>query len=90
MNRPGNTSPVRGSCHDLRHACASWHVQNETPLFTLQELGGWESPEMVRRDAHLSAEYLAPYADRLRALRAVEGPADGTFTAQLVGEKRLA
>jgi integrase len=68
--------------HDLRHTWASWHVQNGTPLFALQELGGWESPEMVRRYAHLSADHLAPYADRLCALRAVEDPADGTFTAQ--------
>jgi hypothetical protein len=30
--------------HDLRHSWASWHVQNGTPLFALQELGGWESP----------------------------------------------
>lgn len=35
--------------HDLRHTWASWHVQNGTQLFELQELGGWESPEMVRR-----------------------------------------
>jgi len=51
--------------HDLRHTWASWHVQNGTPLFVLQELGGWESQEMVRRYAHLSAEHLAPYADNL-------------------------
>lgn len=76
--------------HDLRHTWASWHVQNGTPLFALQELGGWESPEMVRRYAHLSAEHLAPYADRLCALRVVDDPADGTFTAQAVNEKGLA
>lgn len=51
--------------HDLRHTWASWHVQNGTPLFALQELGGWESQEMVRRYAHLSAEHLAPYANSL-------------------------
>ena len=51
---------------------ASWHVQNGTPLFALQELGGWESAEMVRRYAHLAADHLAPYAERLGALRAVE------------------
>ncbi len=51
--------------HDLRHTWASWHVQNGTPLFALQELGGWEVAEMVRRYAHLAADHLAPYADRL-------------------------
>jgi len=48
--------------HDLRHTWASWHVQNGTPLHVLQELGGWESYEMVRRYAHLSAQHLADYA----------------------------
>ena len=54
--------------HDLRHTWASWHVQNGTPLFVLQELGGWESVEMVRRYAHLAADHLAPFAERLSAL----------------------
>jgi integrase len=58
--------------HDLRHTWASWHVQNGTPQHVLQELGGWESPEMVRRYAHLSADHLAPYADRLASLRVVD------------------
>jgi integrase len=57
--------------HDLRHTWASWHVQQGTPLFALQELGGWESAEMVRRYAHLAADHLAPYAERLCALRVV-------------------
>ena len=56
--------------HDLRHTWASWHVQNGTPVNVLQELGGWESPEMVRRYAHLAAEHLAPYANRLGTLTA--------------------
>jgi len=51
--------------HDLRHTWASWHVQNGTPLNVLQELGGWESPQMVRRYAHFSASHLAVFADRL-------------------------
>ena len=68
--------------HDLRHTWASWHVQSGTPLFALQELGGWESSEMVRRYAHLAADHLAPYAERLCALRAVEVESDGTNTAQ--------
>lgn len=48
--------------HDLRHTWASWHAQAGTPLYVLQELGGWESPEMVRRYAHLSASHLEKYA----------------------------
>ena len=53
-----------------------------TPLHALQELGGWESAEMVRRYAHLTAEHLAPYADRLCSLEAVEDEIHGTNTAQ--------
>ena len=33
---------------------------------------------MVRRYAHLSAEHLAPYADRLCAMRVVSEPVNGT------------
>lgn len=47
--------------HDLRHTWASWHVQQGTPLHALQELGGWESSEMVRRYAHFSADHLAKH-----------------------------
>ena len=68
--------------HDLRHTWASWHVQNGTPLFALQEMGGWESPEMVRRYAHLSADHLAPYAERLCTLRAVDENCHDTKMAQ--------
>jgi integrase len=68
--------------HDQRHTCASWHVQSGTPLFALQELGGWESAEMVRRYAHLAADHLAPFAERLGALRAVEDEIVGTKKSQ--------
>jgi len=49
--------------HDLRHTWASWHVQDGTPLNVLQELGGGESIEMVRRYAHLNADHLSKYVD---------------------------
>jgi integrase len=62
--------------HDLRHTWASWHVQAGTPLHVLQELGGWESVEMVRRYAHLSSEHLASYVDRLSAFRMVGSAQD--------------
>ena len=74
--------------HDLRHTWASWPVQSGTPLFALQELGGWESAEMVRRYAHLSAEHLAPYADRLCGPR-VEENCTGTFWSHPTNAKGL-
>lgn len=52
--------------HDLRHTWASWHVQDGTPLNVLQELGGWESAEMVRRYAHLGGEHLREYIETRR------------------------
>lgn len=48
--------------HDLRHTWASWLVQRRVPLFVLQELGGWQSAEMVRSYAHLSPSVNARYA----------------------------
>ena len=50
--------------HDLRHSWASWHIQEGTPLHVLQELGGWSTPEMVQKYAHLSSEHLAQWVDR--------------------------
>jgi integrase len=68
--------------HDLRHTWASWHVQQGTPRHALQELGGWESSEMVRRYAHFSAEHLAPYADRLCGVSEAVRAAHGTNLSQ--------
>jgi integrase len=51
--------------HDLRHAWATRHVQAGTSTAELQELGGWQSPEMVRRYAHFSADHLAKAAARI-------------------------
>ena len=82
LNRAGITD---FRWHDLRHTWASWHVQNGTPLHALQELGGWQSAEMVRRYAHFSAEHLAPYADRLGVLR-VRNTVQDTNLAQSVND----
>ncbi|WP_292916856.1 tyrosine-type recombinase/integrase [Nitrosomonas sp.] len=49
--------------HDLRHTWASWLAQQGTPMNVLQELGGWESEEMVRRYAHLSKPQLMQHAE---------------------------
>jgi integrase len=56
--------------HDLRHTWASWHIQSGTPLLALQELGGWESSEMVRRYAHFSITNLAKYTLDIPSLTA--------------------
>lgn len=60
---------------DLEHVFtwASWHVQSGTPLHVLQELGGWASYAMVQRYAHLAADHLAPWAERLARPRADRG-----------------
>lgn len=52
--------------HDLRHTWASWHVQAGTPLFTLKELGGWETLEMVKKYAHLNADHLLNHANSVK------------------------
>ena len=62
--------------HDLRHTWASWHVQNGTPIYVLQELGGWSEIKMVQRYAHLAPEHLAPHAENICAKKA-----NGTFLA---------
>lgn len=51
--------------HDLRHTWASWHAQAGTPLYVLQELGGWQSEAMVRRYAHLTPSLFASYAEAI-------------------------
>ncbi len=65
LRAAGFTRRVR--FHDLRHTWASWHVQSGTPLLALQELGGWQGSEMVRRYAHLGSEHLAEHAERITA-----------------------
>ncbi|MDG6309918.1 site-specific integrase [Glaesserella parasuis] len=52
--------------HDLRHTWASWHVQAGTPLFSLKELGGWETLEMVKKYAHLNADHLMAHAGSVK------------------------
>jgi hypothetical protein len=65
----------------FRHAWARWHVQNGTPPYALQEMGGWASSAMVRRYAPRRG---APgvLAERLAALRVVASHSDGTNIEQ--------
>lgn len=70
--------------HDLRHTWASWLVQSGVPLAALQEMGGWETPAMVQRYAHMSSEHLLTHA---AAIDAILIPND-TNTAQEDSQKR--
>ncbi|MBM5577851.1 tyrosine-type recombinase/integrase [Burkholderia pseudomallei] len=54
--------------HDLRHTWANWHVQHDTPLMVLKELGGWETIAMVQKYAHLAPSHLAQHADTVKFL----------------------
>ena len=54
--------------HDLRHTWASWLIQSGVPLSVLQEMGGWESIEMVRRYAHLAPNHLTEHARQIDAI----------------------
>lgn len=51
--------------HDLRHTWASWHVQAETEIHELKELGGWSDISMVLRYAHLNMKHLARVASNI-------------------------
>ena len=60
--------------HDLRHTWASWLIQSGVPLSVLQEMGGWESIEMVRRYAHLAPSHLTEHARQIDSIFAVDVP----------------
>lgn len=47
--------------HDLRHTWATTMVQNGVPEGVIQTLGAWETPAMVKKYAHHSAESTRPY-----------------------------
>ncbi|OWF81559.1 hypothetical protein B4900_03200 [Yersinia rohdei] len=54
--------------HDLRHTWASWLVQAGVPLSALQEMGGWESIEMVQRYAPLAPRHLSAHAKQIDSI----------------------
>jgi integrase len=56
--------------HDLRHTAASYLVQADVPLFTVQALLGHATPTMTQKYAHLVADQVATAGDKLaEALR---------------------
>lgn len=51
--------------HDCRHTWATWHYAANRDITALMQLGGWRSPAMVTRYAHVNADHLSPTIDRL-------------------------
>lgn len=45
--------------HDCRHTWATWHYAANRDIGALMELGGWKSPVMVMRYAHINVGHLA-------------------------------
>lgn len=77
MNRASNTgwynaldkAGLKGfRWHDIRHTWATHHVQNGTPLHTLQHLGGWSDFNIVNRYAHLSQDYMTEACENSNTL----------------------
>lgn len=51
--------------HDLRHTWATWLYAECRDLGRLMELGGWSTPAMVMRYAHVNPDHLRDVIDRL-------------------------
>lgn len=68
--------------HDLRHTWAGWLTQNGVPLNVIQEMGAWQSVEMVRRYAHLAPEQFGQHA------KVIDELLNGTFTSQVIDQQK--
>jgi len=69
--------------HDLRHTCASWHIQAGTTFHVLQKLGGWSDIRMVQKYAYLNTSHIAGFANNITlpkeekiAIRTLSGTPD--------------
>lgn len=54
--------------HDLRHTFASWMAQSGASDRVLQQAGGWTSPKMVARYAHLRDEDVRKFASAVGSI----------------------
>jgi len=69
--------------HDLRHTWASWLTQKGVPLNVIQEMGAWESTEMVKRYAHLAPEQFRKHA------MVVDEILNDTILTQVENQKKI-
>nr|WP_255348911.1 tyrosine-type recombinase/integrase [Pantoea sp. Sc1] len=67
-NRPIQLRVKDFRLYTLRHTWANCLIQSGVPLSALQETGGWESIEMVRRYAHLAPNHLTEHARKVDSL----------------------
>ena len=74
--------------HDLRHTWASWLIQSGVPLSVLQEIGGWENIEMVRRYAHLAPNHLTEHARQIDSIFEEDVPNMSHKEKSAIGESR--
>ncbi|KXS30623.1 MAG: hypothetical protein AWT59_3247, partial [Candidatus Gallionella acididurans] len=56
-----------------------WMMRLADLVHVLQELGGWSTPEMVQKYAHLSSEHLAQWVDRRPTVVPKIKPESDTF-----------
>jgi len=61
--------------HDCRHTFASRLAMLGTDLYTVQRAGGWKTPMMVQRYAHLSPDHIWAAVERLARRNAGPHPA---------------
>ncbi|WP_339379055.1 tyrosine-type recombinase/integrase [Yersinia sp. Marseille-Q3913] len=55
---PWRALDLTASPHSSEYCFTTIGLTNPVPLSALQEMGGWESIEMVRRYAHVSPNHL--------------------------------
>ena len=68
--------------------CKKLKDQFYSVFLKLQELGGWSTPEMVQKYAHLSSEHLAQWVDRRPVISSVDSLKSDTLLA--TGNKKEA
>lgn len=61
--------------HDCRHTWATWHYMANRDLGALMELGGWKSPDMVMRYAHVNTDHLRDGVEAAWRAKSVQPPA---------------
>lgn len=76
--------------HDCRHTWATWHYAENRDISQLMQLGGWKTPAMVMRYAHINTSHLAASVGKIwgaSGAESGEAPSPATVTALNVNAK---